>query len=307
MERSSWQNISIWYSRFAYFQCALSLLVLVSWLIKDSQKIGIVVNPPKSIIWLLLACAAYLLLRLLFLARCPAAIQAQIVERKRKSYMVSKRDMIRKWLHDSLCSEVQAVDLTLSDVEKITHELEREVLQPLLSTSHKRWRYEGLNQNALRYIREIGAAVAAAREGKFYQNFDQNTHWWVHENDTNVPYVVSAETAPILYTCHVYSQNSFASIEGFRDDVDLAIQFTKHGRNFEPPDPDDRVEYFIEGLDDLVTEKTSDTILDVVAQHESCRRVWSRVMGWLLIGTILLYTWVTFIRHLMDLVPFLFM
>jgi hypothetical protein len=256
--------------------------------------------------YMVLACMAYFLLHFLFLARCPAPIRAQILEMKRKEYPVSSSDLIRKWLHDSLHIEILTVFLDLSDVAGITHDLERDVIQHSIVMNKKRWQYDGLNQDGLRYIRELCFAATEARGGRFYENFGNGSDWeWREEgSDLNLPYTL--HTAPTLYTCIIHTYRPlFPEIGEFRDGTDVAIQFSEHGRNFLPPSADHRVEYFIVGLHGIVTNRTSGAILNIVAKHESCRRAGSRTMGWLLICVILSYSIVTFVEHCLALIPIL--
>jgi hypothetical protein len=72
-------------------------------------------------------------------------------------------------------------------------------------------------------------------------------------------------------------------IQGFNKDTDLSIEYHRLGRNFRLVDPDRRVEYFVEGYEDFVDDRSADTVLEIVSRNESCERPGVRVAAWVLV------------------------
>src|SRR5262249_14437102 len=152
-----------------------------------------------------------------------------------------------------LQQELITIPLTQADLPNLKHALEEKVLAHHFATTGKPWPYEGLDETAMRLVRELGMAAAKARGGKAYERLNERgrlREWEVCERVAEYV-VLRAERGPILYGAQIDPLLAEVDIQDLNKDTDLAIEFHRLGRNFGSVYPHFRVEYFIGGYDRL--------------------------------------------------------
>ena len=55
------------------------------------------------------------------------------------------------------------------------------------------------------------------------------------------------------------------------------------GQNFYFVNPDHRIEYFVDGYDLFVDERSADVVLEIVSRNESCKKPARRLVAWFLV------------------------
>lgn len=282
LELASWQSLlKVTESRYKWFSFAFPISLASSYVLPAASRLGI--HVAGSII---LNILAYLFLYLLLWA-CPRAIRANLANLAVPSTWrpASKIDTIKGFLADTLRKEIVTRRLTAGDLPNLNHALEEEALAHEIARTGKPWLYVGLDQTAMNLVREVGMAAAKARGGIAYEHLiDRKVGKWKKSEDVAKRVYLRGERGPILYRALIDPLSVEVEIEAFKKDADLSIAFSRLGRNFYP---DRRVEYLIDGYDLFVDERSADTVLNIVARNESCKKPWFRLAAWLLVFLIL--------------------
>jgi hypothetical protein len=290
LDRASWQSLlRVTEGKFKWVRRAGALappaILAFSYSLEAASGLGMRFHlrfhlPISIIITIIFYSILYLLLR-----ACPRAIRANISNQKSTWLPVSKIDSIKSFVADTLKKEIVTIRLTARDLPHLNHALEEEVLTDHFATTGKPWPYEGLDQRAMNLVRELGTAAAKARGGIAYERRNERRRLgkWEVSKDVAERVYLAGERGPILYMAQIDPLSTEVDIQGFREDTDLSIEFTRLGRNFYLVDPDRRVEYFVNGYDLFVDERSADTVLEVVSRNESCKKPGFRVAAWFLL------------------------
>jgi len=271
--------------KFTWLPLAPLALLAFSYVLEAASRLGIRFDLKWNIVLMGINFILLFILYLWLRAFCPPAVRANISNQNKKWRPVSKIDTIELFLANTLQREIVTIPLTEADLPNLNHALEEEVLAHHFATTGKPWPYEGLDETAIKLVRELGMAAAKARGGIAYERRNERgrlREWEVSERVAEYV-ILRAERGPILYMAQIDTLLAQHDIQGFKKDTDLSIEFSRLGRNFYLVNPDRRVEHFVDGYDLFVDERSADAVLEIVSRNESCRRRGLRIAAWFLV------------------------
>jgi hypothetical protein len=286
LDRSSWQSLlRVTEGKFKWLPFAPPIILAFSYVLEAASRLGIRFDLKWNIVLMGINIILLCILSLWLRTFCPAAVRANIASQNKKWRPLSKIDTIKRFLANTLQQELITIPLTEADLPNLNHALEENVLTHHFATTGKPWPYEGLDEPAMRVVRELGMAAVKARGGKAYERLIERRRLGEWELSERVAeYVVfRAERGPILYKAQINPLLAEVEIQGLKKDTDLAIEFSRLGRNFGLVNPDFRVEYFVDGYALFVDERSADAVLEVVSRNESCKRRGLRIAAWFLV------------------------
>ena len=281
LDRSSWQSLlRVTDGKFKWLPWAPLAILVSSYLLEAASRLSIRFDLKWKfdLKWnIVLMVTNIILLFILYLwlrAFCPPAVRANIATQNKKWRPVSKIDTITLFLANTLQQEIVTIPLTEADLPNLNHALEEEVLADHFATTGKPWPYEGLDETAIKLVRELGMAAAKARGGIAYEHRNERGRLGEWEVSERVAEYVTlrAERGPILYSAQIDTLLAEHDIQDFKKGTDISVEFSRLGRNFYLVNPDHRIEYFVDGYDLFVDERSADLVLEIVSRNESCKR-----------------------------------